>query len=109
MAKVLKSFTVSQILDAIEENGLPQTKKGYWRGVRNFVERRVNVKSACALGMAAYNLHALGPSSCNVMPYSIEIISWNDVDGLTFKEIADKYRKEHPVLLDATVKVWVQE
>jgi hypothetical protein len=82
---------VKDFIDAIEKNGLPQARSMYWAdregtGTADLAE----VKSACAIGMGAYNLK-LDPFTVQFWGKG-EIMRWNDLDHLSFQEIADRYR-----------------
>ena len=102
--------TGRQIIEAIEKNGLPQTRGAFYRDENGMeVDFPAQAKSACAIGMAAINLGVSFITLRNGFRIDTEdgisfhcgfIESWNDDDGLSFKDIADKFRQEYPELLD---------
>jgi hypothetical protein len=98
---------VKDIIDAIEKNGLPQTKGAYWKAKdgANLKYLKNKVVSACAIGMAAYNL-GIYPNRLT-FPHANDVIRWNDDKGLSFQEIAAKYRELYPEYLEREVIVEV--
>lgn len=118
----LKTFTLGEFADAIEKNGLPQTHFNFFRdevGRALALDSPAPIAQACAVGMAAINLGVnvnnlranLYVETGDLLPLGIcrIIESWNDGDGLTFKQIADKFRSRYPTILDKEFAVLTQE
>lgn len=101
-----RAVKLSEVFDAIEKNGLPQIKNWFYE-FKGFGKsdslKRLNdtIIGTCALGQAAVNLNAdanqLYDQINEVEPFlriGDIIAGWNDTTGLTYKEIADRGRKE---------------
>ena len=119
-AREKRELTLREITDAIEKNGLPQTKGMYWDSKHadwNAANRTwtYEVGAACAIGQAAINLGVdydaltdflldIGRGNKTLYHY---ITGKNDgVDGLSLKEIADKIRKNHKAKLDTPQTIY---
>lgn len=121
------TFTLGDVLDAIEKNGLPQSRGYFFResvdedlgfGIEekgidspSFLSHyRGKIKSACAIGQAAVNLGIYPKINTNDDTQLYEILSsimiMNDTDNYTFKEIADNLRTRYPDLLNAPLNAF---
>lgn len=123
------TITFSQLLDAIEKNGLPVYRGGtFFNGTpkphsnsyeissRNVPNGLETIESACALGQAGINLGATpyfnwkneGEYVDDVAVTSgkifDEIISLNDSTEMTLSEIAAHMRNEYSLLLDQLIE-----
>lgn len=109
---------VSQVIDAIEQNGYKQIRGSYitWEDSLYSPRDKDHVVGACALGQAALNLGIgftdiegalnevyLG-SAGNLDEYIIEL---NDGAGLTCKQIAAEIRARFPEILNYDVNLEV--
>lgn len=107
-----RNFTLGQLLDAIEQNGLPKNKGRFWysNGVSDSYFRGPNVETfevetACAIGQGALNLGVdyddllkglntfYSASRSNRLGDSI--MARNDAHGWTLKGIAKHYRDKY--------------
>jgi hypothetical protein len=105
---------IGTFIDAIEKNGLPQTTGALWRNEFNtvlspfeFDLKKKNIKSACALGMAFYNLNVNFPDEEELEHVRLEeiIMEWNDEAKMSFQQIAQEYRELYPEKLDQEIEV----
>lgn len=106
---------VSNVIDAIEKNGYPQAKSIYieWeQGAPN--TDKMYVVGACAIGQAALNLGVpwtdLDYALDNIhlesgKGLSAYIITLNDENGLSCKEIAEQVRSDFPGILDLDIDI----
>lgn len=103
----MKTVTLAQIADAIEKNGLPQSKRSYFKsldglGFNQPSRFRGPITGACAVGQAAINLGVVPDffaSNRNDPRVIDEIILLNDNEGKSFKEIADYLRANHDLTI----------
>ena len=108
-----KKVTIGQVLDAIEENGLPQiTGQLYYREY-DYTEKHYVYTGACAIGQAAINLGvdgdylvaALDDLSKAKQGLAHWVIRRNDADGWDYKKIARHFRKVYKDRLNLEVEV----
>lgn len=112
----MKTITLEQLAQAIEDNGAPQYFDWYTNGSEEN-------PAYCAIGMAAHNL-SVDPGSLDTnlstafggLPspadhyedtwgLGAQIVYLNDHIRMTFKQIADWIREEYAGRLDETVRV----
>jgi len=109
----MKEVTVSDILDAIERNGLPKAKGEYFH--RDTSEKIVG---ACALGQAAFNLDISPSDLDSKLTYIKEddvdeyrynlssyIVDLNDNGNYSFEEIARRVRQKFSNSLNEAIEV----
>ena len=111
-----KTLTLGQILDAIEQNGLPQTRDGwFFKGYnplfgrirdQNVSADLLTITEACALGQAAINLGVSPVFTVDDAPIDVfdEIVNMNDNSKMTFAEIARYFRDKYAQYLDTFVE-----
>lgn len=96
----MKTFTLAEVADAIEKNGLPQTFNWYFRTSdgEGFNDSETSeyaaITAACAVGQACINL---GVETDWVTDLDVidDIIMLNDKEKKSFKEIADHIRANY--------------
>lgn len=112
----VKRITLAELFDAIEANGLPQTRGGYWTFTNKTYggDNTFGIGSACAIGQAALNLGI----DYSDLEYAFEnfkntkgtkltdaIINKNDALHWNYKAIANWGRKSYAEQLGDTVNV----
>lgn len=101
-----KTFTLGQLFDAIEQNGLEQIQGAFYRDLYGIdfntldTSRPQTIDGACAIGMASINLGISAtdiPAALADIDREItnEIADMNDIEYLTFQEIADRMRTRY--------------
>jgi len=104
----MHKFKLSDVIDAIEKNGLPKKVGGYYD-----IDHSGKPIAACAMGQAAINLKvnpfSLASRTCVFRssigsdisyPFDARVFKLNDTTNLSFKEIADVLRAEYKDHLD---------
>lgn len=104
---------ISDVLDAIEKNGLPKITGAFLQtddGIEwdNRLPKYGKFTGGCALGQAARNLNLAPRALCERInlkfpTLATEIVFLNDSTRLTLPEIANRVRADHPDLLDIEI------
>ena len=111
-----KEFTFGEFIDAIEENGLPQTFGSFFRNKLQdglSLNPRGIIWSACAVGQGDINLGIrpdgwLGDWDGDVQFVREQIYELNDIQRLSLPEIAQKVRDRYPTVLSTKIKAPVK-
>jgi hypothetical protein len=107
----MKYFTIRELADAIEKNGLPHAHGAFFKDEDNediSIEYMAKITSACALGQAAINLGVKPLLWRDASDYT-QVFSFHDVVELneeakdSLAEIANYIRTEYPldIILEA--------
>lgn len=108
-----RTYTLGELLNAIEKNGLPQTRGIFWHYTDDGA-----VNMACAAGQGALNLGLRNAGFAKLLRHwhyaglglslADAIFNMNDQEKLTIQEIVDRCREKFAGRLEETSKEFVE-
>jgi hypothetical protein len=99
----MNDFTIDQLIDAIEKNGLEKIQRNYLR-----YDNNGNISGGCAFGQAAVNLGVYSPVVLHESvgsefdSFANRVVQLNDYTSFSLPEIAEKLRKEFSTIRNKT-------